>query len=237
MGRQTRALAVAGLAIVCGGAAASIVSGKEARVRAQVGPLVPVVVAAQEIPKGKLITAAGVGSILEQRSVPARFAPPNVLRRPGDALGFRAAASLTAGDYVTAGQMAAPGRDRGGAGNSAPGRLIEVLVSGASAVLTQLEPGTRVDVLITSDRGGSERTFLALQQVQLVTASPSANGSTTGSSERPADAVATLRVSLREAILLTAAQNFAREIRLVPRPEGDRRYAAPLAVTSENLRQ
>jgi pilus assembly protein CpaB len=34
-------------------------------------------------------------------------------------------------------------------------------------------------------------------------------------------ALATLRVSLRQAIYLTAADNFAREIRLLPRPPGD----------------
>jgi len=36
---------------------------------------------------------------------------------------------------------------------------------------------------------------------------------------------ATLRVSVRQAIYLTAADNFAREIRLLARPRGDRSRA------------
>ena len=54
--RSARTIAVAGAAILFGGAAASVVSGHEARVRSQVGPLVPVVVAAQDIRAGKAIT-------------------------------------------------------------------------------------------------------------------------------------------------------------------------------------
>jgi pilus assembly protein CpaB len=34
--------------------------------------------------------------------------------------------------------------------------------------------------------------------------------------------VATLRVTVRQAVYLTAAQNFAQEVRLLPRPAGDR---------------
>ena len=37
-----------------------------------------------------------------------------------------------------------------------------------------------------------------------------------------ADTVATLRVDARAAVFLTAAQNFARELRLLTRPAGDR---------------
>ncbi len=38
-------------------------------------------------------------------------------------------------------------------------------------------------------------------------------------------ALAALRVTLRQAIYLTAADNFAREIRLLQRPRGDRSRA------------
>jgi pilus assembly protein CpaB len=46
--------------------------------------------------------------------------------------------------------------------------------------------------------------------------------------------LATLRVTLRQAIYLTAADNFAREIRLLPRPPGDR-SAAGAAVAQSQL--
>jgi pilus assembly protein CpaB len=51
-----------------------------------------------------------------------------------------------------------------------------------------------------------------------------AGGRSAGPSEGPA-VLATLRVSLRQAIYLTAADNFAREIRLLPRPPGDHSHA------------
>jgi hypothetical protein len=43
-------------------------------------------------------------------------------------------------------------------------------------------------------------------------------------------------VTLRQAVLLTAAQNFAREVRLVPRPVGDDRRLHATAVSAAQLR-
>ena len=40
---------------------------------------------------------------------------------------------------------------------------------------------------------------------------------------------ASLRVTLRQAVYLAAAQSFARELRLLPRAAGDRERAGPLA--------
>jgi len=108
------------------------------------------------------------------------------------------------------------GAARRRAGADARGRLIELSVAGADTLADLLRPGGRVDVLITTDGGaGGARTYLALQDAELVAFS---GGSGVGDD---AKARATLRVSLRQAVLLTAAQNFAREVRLVPRPAGD----------------
>jgi pilus assembly protein CpaB len=77
-------------------------------------------------------------------------------------------------------------------------------------------PGGRVDVLVTTGRNGSPgRTRLALQDVQLLAARPAAD-------DNAGKLVATLRVTVRQAVYLTAAQNFAQEVRLLPRPAGDR---------------
>ena len=48
-------------------------------------------------------------------------------------------------------------------------------------------------------------------------------------------ALATLRVTLRQAVYLTAADNFAREVRLLARPPGDRRAGAGKAVSAAEL--
>ena len=47
--------------------------------------------------------------------------------------------------------------------------------------------------------------------------------------------MATLRVTLAQAVYLTAAGNFAREVRLLPRPAGDRRRAGRSSVGAEGL--
>ena len=231
-------IAVAGVALVFGGAAASIVAGREARVRAQVGPLVPVVVAASEIRAGRPITPSNQSTLLAERRVPLRFVPPQALRRPSEAVGYRPGVDLAVGDYLTSGLLEAPGdaADANPLLRRGEGRPLEVSVSGAATLLERLAPGTRVDVLVTSERGGSGRTYLAMQNVELLSATADSNGSTSGSSDRPADAIATLRVSLREAIALTAAQNFAREIRLVPRPHSEQAVSGSLAVSAAQLR-
>jgi pilus assembly protein CpaB len=48
-------------------------------------------------------------------------------------------------------------------------------------------------------------------------------------------ATATLRVTLKQAVYLTAAQNFAREVRLLPRAPGDRRRSGRLAAEGGGL--
>ena len=50
-----------------------------------------------------------------------------------------------------------------------------------------------------------------------------------------ATALATLRVTLREAVLLTAAQSFAREVRLLLRPPGERPGGARVVVDAGSL--
>ena len=42
-------------------------------------------------------------------------------------------------------------------------------------------------------------------------------------------------MTLRQAVYLTAAQNFAREVRLLPRPPGDRSRAGRAAVSAGGL--
>ncbi|MEX0992672.1 MAG: SAF domain-containing protein [Solirubrobacterales bacterium] len=235
--RRFRFLLLGGASLLCGGVAASIVQDHESRVRSQVGPLIPVLVAAREIPRGKLLGPSDANRVV-QRRIPARFVPRGALRTVSQALGYRALAPLAVGDYVTSSVLAAPsaGSAETRLGATDKGRLVQVAVAGGAFVLEQTPPGSLVDVLVTSDRGGAPRTYLALQRVRLAQAAPPGDRTSTSGTDQASDAVATLRVSLRQAIVLTAAQNFAREVRLVPRSDGDRRLLSPLAVTSSDLR-
>ena len=90
-----------------------------------------------------------------------------------------------------------------------------------------------MDVVVSTEASGSDgaggHSFVALADVELLAlrdagmASPYGSGGETADEAAAADnAVATLRVTLRQAVYLTAADNFGREIRLLVRPPGDR---------------
>jgi pilus assembly protein CpaB len=241
--RRRRAVVLLGLALACGGLAASQVRTRASEVEAEVGPLVPVVVARVPVAAGGRLGAAQ----LALRQVPERFVPRDALTQPSEAVGQRVAGALAAGGYVTEGALtaAAPAsRGAGGAGGGAirgGERSVEVGVAGGEA-LAGAPPGTRVDVLVTTEpRGGAAaggRTYLALQDVELLSARPAAGAGGAGAGEGAAahaTTVATLRVTLRQAVFLTAAQSFARELRLLARAPGDRRTARPLEVDAGGL--
>jgi pilus assembly protein CpaB len=241
--RRRRAVALLGLALACGGLAASQVRTRASEVEAEVGPLVPVVVVRGSVEAGKRLRAAE----LALRQVPERFAPSDALTTPSEAVGQRVAGALAPGGYVTEGALApaAPASRGAGGGGGGPirggERSIDVGVAGGEA-LAGAPPGTRVDVLVTTEpRGGAAaggRSYLALQDVELLSARPAADAGGAGAGEGAAahaTTVATLRVTLREAVYLTAAESFARELRLLARAPGDRRTARPLEVDAGGL--
>jgi len=105
-------------------------------------------------------------------------------------------------------------------------RVIDVIATGASAAVAR---GARVDVLVTREAGDGARgrTTLALEDVEVVAARPAAVDERGG----VARVTASLRVTLRQAVYLAAAQSFAREMRLLPRAAGDRRrHRVPVEV-------
>jgi pilus assembly protein CpaB len=220
-----------GLAAVCAGLAASFVDRYADDISAQVGPLQSVVVARRDMPRGTLVTPAVARTGLLQRRVPLRFAPPRSLQAPRQALGYRTLGSLAAGDYVGEAQLGSP-RTAPLRNEARNGRLVEVGVTGASTIAPALRPGALVDVLVTTDgNSGSPRTYLALQRLELVEFRDSS-----GTEARDGvDATATVRTTLRQAVTLIAAQNFAREVRVVPRPDGDVRRLGPTSATASGL--
>jgi pilus assembly protein CpaB len=244
--RRRRGLLLLSLALASGGLAASQVRERERRVEARVGPLVPVVVAARDLAPDTRIRRGA----LALRRVPARFAPPDALGAAAEVTGARTTVAVVAGAYLTAGQLrgAAGGRVTGGAaggrasGGAALGhgeRAVEVAVGGGSA-LAEAGPGVRVDLVVSTEpQAGGGRTFLALEDVELLGLRSNPRGAGyDGASEGeppPAGALATLRVSLRQAVYLAAAENFARELRLLVRPPGDRGRAGRAQVGEGEL--
>lgn len=213
------------LALVCGWVAASDVRSRERRLRSGLGPLATAVVARTDVKAGAPIAAHD----LELRSVPARFLPPDALGAASDAVGLRAAVPLPRGAYVTASALGAARGDGSSDAGLAPGeRALDVTVSNTGAAELG-GPGARVDVLVTTGKDGAAgRTTLALEDVQLLAVRQ-------GAGQEPDKLVATLRVTVRQAVYLTAAQNFAQEVRLLPRPAGDRGSAGTLSIGGRQL--
>jgi pilus assembly protein CpaB len=239
--RRRRGLLLLSLALASGGLAASQVRERERSVDAKVGPLVPVVVATRDIPPDEPLRAADMAV----ERVPARYIPPDALGAPARLAGARPAVPVAAGAYVTASLL--QGAPAAAEGPLKPGeRAIELAVAGGGPALTApggalalAGPGSRVDVLVSTQRhDGAGRTFVALEDVALLDLRASGGGGLPSEEtmEQPAaTAVATLRVTARQAVYLTAAESFAHEIRLLTRPPGDRRRTGPVAVTEADL--
>jgi pilus assembly protein CpaB len=215
--RRRRGLLLVGLALVLGGLAASDVARREAALERRLAPLVDVVVARADLRAGRALRVRD----LEVRRVPARWAPPSAASAPEELAGGAPAVDVAAGDYVTLTDLAAAG-GRAGASVRAGERAVEIVAAGSPDLVVA---GTRVDVLVTRERGGTE---VALQDVEVLDARAALDTAT--ADPGAARVAATLRVTLRQAVFLTAAQSFARELRLLPRAAGDGRRVARVRV-------
>ncbi len=222
-----RAAVLVGLALLLGGLAASDVAGREAALRRAVGPSVPVVVVRTRVAAGAALDARH----LAIRQVPARFAPAVAYASVSALAGTRAAVALEPGEDVVPSSVDDGTRAAGAPVR--PGERVAELVARGSAEL--IRPGGRVDVLVTRERGdGSGATTVALEDAEVLVAHAAAaeDGERDG-----ADRVAvSLRVTVRQAVYLAAAQSFARELRLLPRAAGDRRHGLAGTTVGSDLR-
>jgi pilus assembly protein CpaB len=238
--RRRRAVLLLALALAAGGLTASQVRGSVEEIESRVGAPVPVVVAAQDIGAGARFDPGKLERMLTVHEVPERFVPPGSLGAAEEAMGLRSAVPIAADSYVTAGHLDS------GVGRAATGpvlgpgeRVVEIAVAGGEA-LGATGPGGLVDVVVTTggDTGGG-RSYVALQSVELVDLrSGAAGGSSTGTGDATAGGggtVAALRVTLQQAVMLTAAQNFAREIRLLARSPSDRKKVGPTSTDASDL--
>jgi len=213
--RRGRAIGFAVVAVLCAIASASIASGYRESAAEQLGELAAVVVVTQPLPQGEPFAGRTLATSLELREVPARFAPPDVLIDPAEALGRRALAPIPAGSYLLGSHLKVPGsREPQAPSLGADLHPVEITVSGAGSLASS---GTaRVDVVVAAEpvTGGRARVRVAAEGVRMIALEPAS----------PADATATggdswsatLALSRPEALKLIEAENFAREVRLIP---------------------
>jgi pilus assembly protein CpaB len=212
MTRRRRAAALLGLALLLGVLAASDVAGREAALRRQLGPTVGVVVVRAPLRAGERVARGS----LALRLVPERYAPASAFHDPAQAIGRRAGVAIAAGSDLDPALLRVPGdaAEPPGPALRAGERALDLV---AVATPGAVAPGARVDVLVTYDgRGGTPgATRLALAGAELLAARPAPIADGPDALPR---VVATLRVSVRQAVALTAAAAAASEVRLLARP-------------------
>ncbi len=218
MSHRRRALLLGGLALVLGGLAASNVAGREAALTRRVGNLVDVVVARRPIAAGGRV----LPSALAIRRVPARFAPADPITSPRALAGARTAVDIAPGSDLVPSMFgvrdatpAGPAIDRGE-------RVAQVVALASPELVTR---GSRVDVLVTPEPrpGSGGEAVLALEDIEVLDAVAAAPGDGhAGRAVAGGQVLVSLRVTLRQAVYLAAAQDFARELRLLSRADGDR---------------
>jgi pilus assembly protein CpaB len=217
--RRRRALVLAGLALVLGGLAAFNVAGREAALERRVGGLVDVVVAHEPIRAGQRVPERA----LAIRRVPERFAPRGTTGDPKQLVGQRARLPIAAGTDLTAGMVGVGDGDARPAGPPV-GRGERVAQVVALAAPQLVLAGSHVDVLVTPEPHGDRpgEALLALEDVEVIAATELSGDDAPAKGAPGPRVAAALRVTVRQAVYLAAAQDFARELRLLPRASGDR---------------
>ncbi len=223
MSRRVRAIAFGCAALASAALAAVAAGGYRADLEGQLGPLRPVVVARAPIPARRALSEADAERLLEVRRIPVRFAPAGALSAPRQVIGRAPASRIASGAYLLASQLAAPRRHRAPRGRrlGRGRRPVEIAVSGVEAyAATGRDPrGARADVVVTTEPGpggGSGRTYVAAENVEILALSGHGAGDEVPG---PGGATSTVTLALTrpQALRLIQAQNFARQVRLIPR--------------------
>jgi pilus assembly protein CpaB len=224
---RRRALLLLALALLLGALAAASVHRREAALARALGPELLVLVTRAPVAAGA--SPASARPLL--RPLPRRYAPPDPVVSAAQLVGTRTAVALPAGSVLTASVL--QGADVAAA--LEPGeRVAELVAHGDPRAIV---PGARADVLVTREGDGTRAgaTVLALQDVEVlaVRRAPADPAETASGGAR---IVASLRVEVRDAVYLAAAQAFARDVRLLARAPGDRSADDTGLAVDERLR-
>jgi Flp pilus assembly protein CpaB len=215
MSRRGRAVAFGLLAAVCGLASASIASAYRDRVDEQLGETRPVVTVTRPLGAGTELRPPVLRRSTELREVPIRFLPPDAMPSSAPATGRRLAVAVPAGSYLLGSQLRTAKQPARGPRLGNRLQPVEVTVNGAGA-LAAAGAGTRVDVVVAGEpvTGGRARVAVAARGVRLLAIAPADPGEemTAGTDGWSA----TLALTRAQALELIEAENFAREIRLIP---------------------
>jgi Flp pilus assembly protein CpaB len=173
-----------------------------------------VLVARSPLPPGLFIDATVVAEALAPAPVPSGLELGGLLSSADEALGRRTAAPVAPGEPLT--QAALGGAPGAGTAPLAVGERAVAVPLSAAGGGAGLSAGARVDVVASTGEGPAGRTRVVVADAEvLATTEASPEGELGASGET------LLRVTSAQARRLTAALNFAREVRLLARPRDE----------------
>jgi Flp pilus assembly protein CpaB len=212
-GSRRRALGFALLAALSALGSIAVATRYSGVVADRYGEVRPVVVVERDLRAGLALDRRSARASLGISEVPERFVPPDALSHISEALGQRPQAVIPAGSYLLGSQFALADPAR-----KDPSRLprgvhpIEVAVASA-APLANRGPAARVDVVAADEPGAivTPRVRVLAKRVPLLAIRRMADG---GGERRWQ---ATLGLDRAQTLTVIEAENFARQIRLIPR--------------------
>ncbi len=169
-----------------------------------------VLVATGPIAPGTLIDEAFLDEQVGRVEIPSDLPLAGLLTSADVALGRRTVAGIAVGEPLTLASLG------GGPGSGprplAPGeRAAPVPLASHAAAGAGLVPGARVDVVASTGEGASGRSRVVVADAEVLAVD-------TGGDPAVGEPSVVLRVRAAEALRLTAATNFARDVRLLVRP-------------------
>lgn len=214
MGRRRRAVVFLTLAVTCGVASAALAARYRGGVEDGYGPMRAVVVVERELEAGSRFDEAGIERSLRGGEVPERFVPADALFEPDQALGAELLGAVPSGSYLLASHLREPAAKRNG-GLGRGRRPIEVGVAAAGSLARSGAESGRVDVVAAEEPGvnSQPRVVVLARRVPLL----GLRRSGPQAADEDGGWVATLGLRRRQSLSVIEAENFSRELRLLPR--------------------
>ena len=178
-------------------------------------PTARVLVASQVIPAGTLIDTASEQGALALAAVAEDLPLAGLLSGADEARGRRTVAVVSPGEPLTQAVLGgAPGM--GPAPLAVGERAVPVPLRSAGGSAAAPVPGVRVDVIASDGEGPAGRTRVVVGDAEVLAVTRDDAGGGEGSGD-----VLMLRLSTDQALEVTRALDFAREVRVVTRPAGE----------------
>jgi pilus assembly protein CpaB len=199
---RTRLLLIGVVALALGALVASVVyRNLRSNTASAAPPGADVVIAAGDIPVGAKITDNDVRVV----RFPAADLPAGFFRQKSHVVGRGVVLPIAKGDFILPNKLAEPNAGSGLPSLIPPGmRAVSVRVNEVVTNSGYVQPGTRVDVLLTGNpTGGEQQTTTVLENVAVIAAGSKLERNAAG--EPQTSAVITLLVSPDDAQKLTLA--------------------------------